>query len=486
MVLIQPIQAQRIRFGAQSGAALPPATWNGFGNPPPANNGLPPTGFVPPPAQAVNIPPAGDLVPLGPTSAPALNPTTALSPAQGPAGSFGPPPNASLQTPSFDPFATQPGTVPPPYSGNPYGYGAPNPNYPTIPPAPPAGGFGGGQLGGPATGGGWSPNSPYLGQPYSGSPYGAGAGSGPNGSFPQQPPYLFQNPFGNGNSNYAGGWTPGSTGTGFWSNFEQGPYLRLFQEVRVAHTWLEGKDGNQVDINDSEISATMNWPDYFGTGEPLRVTPGFGLHVWDGPQQPFIDAELPSHAYSAYVAFDYSSPYESAFGTDLNFVAGVYSDFNALTTNSLRFQGTAVARVRLTTNFTLRLGATYLDRVNVKLLPAVGFFWTPTEAVRYEIFFPYPKIAWRLPQLGNTEVWAYVRAEYGGGSWTIDRSAGFADQVDINDIRFVTGLEWQMLKRTHGFLEIGYVFDRELAYRIDPTDDLQLDDTFMLRAGIGF
>ena len=80
---------------------------------------------------------------------------------------------------------------------------------------------------------------------------------------------------------------------------------------------------------------------------------------------------------------------------------------------------------------------------------------------------------------------------YGGGNWRIQRTDGSKDNVDINDIRIALGLEWgrnDMMRdgRRIGFAEIGYVFDRELIYKARPGDNLNLHDTFVIRAGIGY
>ncbi|MFN9880198.1 MAG: hypothetical protein ACK557_17145, partial [Planctomycetota bacterium] len=87
---------------------------------------------------------------------------------------------------------------------------------------------------------------------------------------------------------------------------------------------------------------------------------------------------------------------------------------------------------------------------------------------------------------GKTEVWGYVGQEYGAGSWTIERLAGFDDQVDINDKRVVFGLEWKNPRGGTGFLEGGYVWDRAILYRSNPPDKLENSDSFMLRTGFAF
>ena len=95
-------------------------------------------------------------------------------------------------------------------------------------------------------------------------------------------------------------------------------------------------------------------------------------------------------------------------------------------------------------------------------------------------------MAYRLPQLGNYEIWGYVGGEYGGGSWTIERPGPIDDQVDINDVRAFLGWEWMGPRRVTGFFEFGYVFGRKLVYKSTQNSSLSLKDTIMLRSGFAF
>jgi len=264
--------------------------------------------------------------------------------------------------------------------------------------------------------------------------------------------------------------------------------MRLFQEFRFGQTFLAGNDGTELQMNDTELGTTINYPNFFFSGEPLRISPGFEFHLWDGPVSP--PADLPARAYSGYLAFDFSSPAERQFGADLNFSIGLYSDFHGLTSDALRFKGAGLGRLRLAPDLTFRFGVVYWDRVEIKILPAFGFFWTPTPDARMEIFFPYPKLARRFPQLGNNDIWGYVRGEYGGDTFSIVRSTGAAaglhDQVDIIDYRILAGVEWTTLNGATGFFEGGYVFGRKLAYHTFTADDIDIDSTFMFRTGVSF
>ncbi len=124
-----------------------------------------------------------------------------------------------------------------------------------------------------------------------------------------------------------------------------------------------------------------------------------------------------------------------------------------------------------------------MDRYDTKILPAFGILWVPNPQTRFDIFFPQPKLAQYLTTLGNTDVWWYVNGEYGGGSWNVNMPVGNTN-VDYNDIRVSVGAEWTTLGSWRGYLEVGYVFERELY--ISKALNSSLGDSFMVRGGIAF
>ena len=76
--------------------------------------------------------------------------------------------------------------------------------------------------------------------------------------------------------------------------------------------------------------------------------------------------------------------------------------------------------------------------------------------------------------------------EYGGGSWTIERADGSDDQADINDVRAFVGMEWMGPRGVTGFADLGYAFEREVVYRSDPRNKLDVEDGLLLRLGFAF
>ena len=69
-----------------------------------------------------------------------------------------------------------------------------------------------------------------------------------------------------------------------------------------------------------------------------------------------------------------------------------------------------------------------------------------------------------------------------------EREEGFSDRIDINDIRVTLGVEWgqasllQQGRRT-GFVEVGWVTDREVVYVETPLESSSLRNSWMVRAG---
>ncbi len=326
--------------------------------------------------------------------------------------------------------------------------------------------------------------SPYGASPYGASPYGAAPGATlgtppgayPPGAYPPpQPNSLYPNGFG-GNPIQAAPW---------------GPPLRLLYGPRLRYSWVAPEaEPDALGINDFDTSVAMAWPNFLGTGQAIFLIPSFSLHLWDGPK-PDNPADLPSKAYSAFLDLGWQSDVQKQAGLELGARIGVFTDFDTFNTYSARYLGQAMGRLRISPTLTMRLGAAYIDRNHIKLLPVGGFLWEPNPMTRFDIFFPEPKLAQYLTTVGNQSVWWYLGGEYGGGSWTIERAAGFSDRIDINDIRVKIGLEWgepSMMAqgRRKAFVEAAWVTDREVVYVVTPDESFRARDSFMLRAGFGY
>jgi len=381
------------------------------------------------------------------------SPPYGASPAYSAPPAYGAPPAITSGQP-FDPYATNPGAAASP---------------PSLLGAPTAAPYGAG-------------TTPFWQSPNC-APGGSEFGL-PDGGFPQQPPVIFPGGF-------------NTTGQA-WPQAQPGRYLRFFQDLRLRYTWLAGKfRPEQMDTHDVELATTVNFPNFLWSRQPLQLSPVFIFHFWSHPttDPAMFPTELPSQVYSAYATSRWQPMLTPSLGADVDVSLGIFSDFSSVdSTDSIRVFGTAIAVLALTPTMTLKAGINYLDRLDLKLLPAFGVLWTPNPQTRFDIFFPKPKLAQYLTTIGNTDIWWYVNGEYGGGSWAVERNLLVGNafvphtgdpRLDINDVRLGIGLEWTGQAGVRGFLETAYVFERKIVFAAG-SPDVSLDNTVMLRGGLAY
>lgn len=419
------------------------------------------------------------------TPAQATMPATTPAPATA-VPSLGSP--VTTTTPAWDPYATQglppAGNLPPSTAASPYvlppgptatpvpSLSTPSPSLATPSPSlttPPS----------------YATPGPYYGTPYgvgpqyaTPAPYAATPGAVPQPYYPANPGspgYLY--PYGAPAPACGCGCQP-LMGTTF---------TRFLQEVRLDETFMYGEGPRRVESNDIETSATFALPVSWAR-EPFLITPGFGIHTWEQGVQ---TDELPNVTYDAFLDAAWNPQPWPLFGAELGVRIGVYSDFDTFTDNSIRIMGRALGVYNFSPTTQFKLGVVYLDRVQIKLLPAGGIFWTPDPDTRWEIFFPRPKYEHHFATTGTYQWWWYLVGEYGGGSWTFRRvmpTGTVEDQFDYNDIRASLGIEWVPERNVglRGYFEVGFATDREIVYRYFPPSNIDLPNTFLIRGGIAF
>jgi len=289
-------------------------------------------------------------------------------------------------------------------------------------------------------------------------------------------------------------WDPyGTAGAGPSPVLQQDPYLpfdnytdmrqKLIKEIRFEYLWMPGKGAKEFGIDDLELSTTVSFPFLYNPDSPLLITPGFAVNYWRGP----AGVPLPPRVYDAYLDAAWNPQIvPDRLSAELNFRIGVYSDFERVTNDSIRYMGQGLFVLALSPSYEIKAGVMYLDRNRVKLLPSGGLIWkSPSKTVRLDILFPNPKLAWRLSSWGNNELWGYLSGDYGGDAWTITLPGNAAQSLDYNDIRVAVGVEFNHMNglRT-GFFEVGVAFEREL-YKL-AGDSYGLNSAVFLRGGIAF
>lgn len=267
---------------------------------------------------------------------------------------------------------------------------------------------------------------------------------------------------------------------------------KFMQELRADYYYIPARGSNRFGTNDLELSATFAFPFLYNEKTPLLVTPGFAFHWWEGPVSSKLPPAsslnyLPPRVYDAYLdtAWNPQMPNMPISG-ELAFRAGVYSDFRRVTAESLRYTGHGFMVVALQPErLKAKLGIVYYDRVKIKMLPAGGLVWTPNDAYRFDILFPNPMFSRRMTTMGTTDLWLYLRGEYGGGSWilTPDAPMDYMDQFDYNDMRAALGIEFANKdeRRMSTLVEVGVAFERELVVR-STGEEFSPSTTIFLRA----
>lgn len=261
---------------------------------------------------------------------------------------------------------------------------------------------------------------------------------------------------------------------------------RFLQQISFEHTWLAGEHvDEELEINRTELAATFGIPIFYNPDTPLLVTPGFAFNWLEGPVDPVAD--LPPRIYDAYLDTAWHPRFTDWLSADLGFRTGVWTDFDEVNSDSIRYLGRGLGVLSFSPNLDLLAGVWYLDRNDIKLLPAGGIHWRPNSEWDAYLVFPNPKVRKRFVNIGSSQWWYYFAGEYGGGRWTVQRASGMADDIDINDIRVIFGFEWETQTQARGHVEVGYVFEREILYaRTNMPPRYELDDTIMVRAGFDF
>lgn len=256
----------------------------------------------------------------------------------------------------------------------------------------------------------------------------------------------------------------------------------VFQGGLMSATWLAGSDLQMVDAL-TQASFGLPFP---SREAPVVFTPGYGLHLLDGP----TGLDVPSQLHDAWLETRFPRQLTEKLLLDVAVAAGYYSDFERRSDDAIRITGRAVAIYDWSPVTKLVLGVAYLDRNDVSILPVAGVTWTPSPDRRIELVFPRPRFAWRtyrFDQLdpSGAEWWYYISGEFGGGTWAVVRADDSLDELTYQDYRVIFGLERKPTGLTPSRLEVGYVFGRALEYA-SSDQEYEVDSTALARLVWGF
>ena len=256
----------------------------------------------------------------------------------------------------------------------------------------------------------------------------------------------------------------------------------FFQKLSLSAAWF-GNSGDPEDLGATEIETFLTVALPAPIKEwPLLITPGYNVAYLAGPGV----TDLPPRLHFAYVEFAWVPEFIHRYRFYLAVAPSVLSDFESNDADAFRVTGKGLVLFNWIPGvLELRAGVLYLNRDNIRLLPAGGVIWTPNDWMEYELFFPKPKASVRFNVGEGFEDWLFTTAEFGGNTWSIERASGAHDKVTYLDYRILGGVE-RRLNGGAGFrLEAGYVFGRSIEFE---SGDGNFDpkSTVLIRGAIVF
>ena len=253
----------------------------------------------------------------------------------------------------------------------------------------------------------------------------------------------------------------------------------IFQKVRFNASYMPGRTFSGLGITDFDLSASFALP-IPSRDRPLVITPGVEAHYFDGPTAP----DLPPHVYDGWLQIRTLGKLGEYWGYDVAVTPGWHSDFDNNSSEAFRLTGYGFAAYNYSDTLQLVLGVIYLNRTNLRIIPAAGLIWSPDEDTRFELTAPRPTIARRWYADECEEHWFYIAGELGGGTWAIEQD-GVRDVMTYNDYRILLGWEKKTAWGYGALAEIGYVFWRQVSFD-SGAPDYDPDSTFIVRAGMKY
>lgn len=255
----------------------------------------------------------------------------------------------------------------------------------------------------------------------------------------------------------------------------------FFQRLGASDTWIDRGSSSDFGLNEVDLYAMFALPAP-NREWPLLITPTFNPRFIDGPVAP----ELPPQIFEAYVDFLWLPRLSDRWTAIIGIAPSYYGDFKVSADKAFRFTGKGLAKYDWSPGrVQLLFGVLYLNRENIRLLPAGGIIWTPDESRRYELLFPKPKLAHRIVLGHDFEDWLYLGAEFGGNTFGVEYDNGTEDSITLLDYRVYIGLERKLNGGAGYRLEAGYVFGRRVQFD-SGLPDLEVGSAAMLRGGFTY
>jgi hypothetical protein len=229
--------------------------------------------------------------------------------------------------------------------------------------------------------------------------------------------------------------------------------------------WMVG-DGDQFG------DFAFGWSHYQPSGKTWGIATGAMFHFLAGPDQ----TDMPPRLYNFSQGFQ-KRQVIADFAYDVAVAVMAASDFEGSCRRGIRFPAHAVGYMAIEPNLDFVLGADFLDREDIQVLPVAGLIWRPDPDLRLELVFPYPSIYLQLTRWYRL----YIGGGLGGGTWAVERDNEVDDLATYGDLRIAIGLEhWDTSSAWQSF-EIAYLFDRHLEFT-SQVGDYHPDSTVLIQS----
>lgn len=267
---------------------------------------------------------------------------------------------------------------------------------------------------------------------------------------------------------------------------EEKPHLTafksgFFQKLSFLATPIlkDGDDG--LGIVETELAATFALPAPT-KDHPLLLIPSFNVTFFDGPAA----LDLPPSVYAALFDFLWAPKLGERWRAVLSAEPGWYNAFDGDPQAGFRMTGKAFVRYDwVPDRVQVTLGALYINRVDLPVVPIAGVLWKPTDDWSLDLMFPKTKIARRLNCGEGYETWLYLGGGFGGNNWVVETAPGVTDKLILRDWRLTFGWERKLNGGAGLYFEAGYVFARDAEWESIGVEYL-FEDTAMFRGGIAF
>lgn len=266
--------------------------------------------------------------------------------------------------------------------------------------------------------------------------------------------------------------------------------VRYGWEGRYDFGILPGEGTSNPDVGslavfEADFEKELTTP--IGGGYAFGFAPQFNYRSWEGPLGvPGGNAGLPPGAYRFGLGLKLLTPSYGPWQFEAGFTPSVGTDFEDVSSDAVMFDGHAVAFFRTSPQFMWAIGAAYWDRVDEIILPYAGVVWTPNDYWEFRLLFPKPRVSWFAGAPMGVPTWLYVAGEYHVEAYEVNVDPiNRSTRVQLEDIRVVGGARAEFGSVT-GFLEAGWVFERDVDFEAAFGTDFEVDGGFIARAGFRY